>query len=149
MNDIQPTPFGGEIVRLGDRATITGTLEEVGRILARIKATGQLVSWTPPVPHGTGEKVLVNVRLAPRVQAHAVRQAVPRRKLPRWAVWSIAGGVLALGAGIGWAIYAAVAAIVANLAVALVIAGAVVVLLVVLGKGGGKTFSGTFSGRID
>lgn len=161
MTDIQParrpgweqqltTRCGGEVVLLpGNRATLTGTPAEVGQLLAAIQGTGRLVSSTTPAPTGVPGQVLVNVRLAPRLQPHAIR--TERRKLPRWALGSILTGLVVLVAGAGWLIYAAVTAILANLAVALLVAGAVVVVLGLVGKaaGGGKTFSGTFKGRID
>lgn len=160
MTDIQLPPaggrttrFGGVIVSLpGDRAALTGTLDEVAQILAAIERTGRLVSATAPTPTADPGQFLINVRLVPRVQAHAVRQAAPRRKLSKRAIWAIVGGGLAFVGGLGWLVYAAITAIKANLPAVLVILGIVVAALVVVGKsagGAGKTFSGTFQGRVD
>lgn len=142
---------GGEVVLLpNDRATLTGDPGAVGQMLASIQATGRLVSSTTPALTGVAGQVLVNVRLVPRMQAHGVRQAAPKRRLSKRAIWLIIAGVLALIAGLGWLAYVAVNAVMANLPVVLLIVGAVVVAFCLLGKssGGGKTFSGTFKGKI-
>lgn len=144
---------GGQVVFLhnGD-VSLTGTPGVVGQLIAVSERTGRLVAQGRPMPVGGDDRVLVNVRLVPRVQPHAVRQAAPRRKLPRWAFWSIIGAVIAFVGGLGWLVYKAVNAILANLAAASVVAIAVaVVIAAVVGNrsGGGKTFSGTFQGKID
>lgn len=144
------TPRSAEMVRLpGDRATITGTLGEVGQALAHLQNTGRLVSATAPTPTGLHGQVLVNVRLVPRPQAHAVRPAPERRQLSTGAVVAIVSGVVVVLGGLGWLLYAALTALLEHAAV---IIGALVLLAVVLGvigKAGGRTFSGTFQGRMD
>lgn len=145
------TRSSAEVVHLpGGRAAITGTIGEVGQALAHLQTTGQLVSSTSPAPTGVAGQVLVNVRLIPRPQAHAVRPVAPvRRQLSTRAVVALASGAVVVLAGCGWALYAAVTALVENAATivgALVLVGGV---LVVLGKVGGRTFSGTFQGRMD
>lgn len=138
-----------QIVRLpGGRATITGTVDQVGVMVARLESTGRLVSTTMPVPTGVPGQVLVNVGLVPRVR-QAARPAPLRRHLSGRTVGLIAVGVGGAVVGLGWLIYAAVTALVENAAA---IAGAllvVAVVLVVVGKGRGRTFSGTFQGGID
>lgn len=139
----------GEIVRLpGDRATITGTIGEVGQMLARLQDTGRLVSATMPAPTGVPEQVMVNVRLAPQPRVHA-RPLPERRQLPAWAVGSIVVGGAGVVGGVGWLIYEAVTAIAEH---AETIVGAlllIVVALAVVGGVGGRTFSGTFRGSMD
>jgi hypothetical protein len=144
------TASSAEVVHLpGGRAAITGTIGEVGQALAHLQNTGRLVSSTAPAPTGVRGQVLVNVRLVPRPQAHAVHPAPVRRQLSTRAVAAVAGGAVVLLAGCGWMLYAAVTALVDNAAV---IVGALALVggaLVVLGKVGGRTFSGTFQGRMD
>lgn len=164
MNDIQPPTIGrqlalaarrvgGEVVLLpGSRAALTGTLGEVGQLLAVIQGAGQLVSASTPAPTGVPGQVLVNVRLAPRIQAHA-RPAPQRRPLPRWVFRSLLAGGLLLAALLVWGVYGAVTVIMAHLAVAGAVAAAVVLAVAVVlfkgrGGGGGSTFSGTFQGKI-
>ncbi len=140
---------GGEVVLLPhDRATLTGTPGAVGQLLAAIQGTGRLVSTTTPVPTGVPGQVLVNIRLAPRIQAHAARPARPRRKLPRWAIWAIGSAALLLAGGFAWIAYLAVTAIAAHLAIIGLVAGAVVALVVGGRRTGGRTFSGTFKGKV-
>lgn len=137
-----------EVVHLpGDRATITGTVGDVGQALAGLQRGGRLVSATAPVPTGVPGIVLVNVRLVPSPRVH--RQAPVRRRLPRQAVAVAAGGAVFGIAGIGWLVYAAVTAIVEHAAVIVGVLLLVVVVLAVIGKAGGGTFRGTFQGRMD
>ncbi len=144
---------GGEIVHLpGDRATITGSPGEVGQALATIQRTGRLISSSLPVPTGVPGQVLVNCRLVPlAVRGPATRPAPARRRLPRWAFWTIIGVAVAAVAGVGWLIYSAVRAVAENPGpFVAVLVGLVVVLFLAGGAagGGGRTFSGTFKGRI-
>ncbi len=166
MTDVQPIPFrrhlaltaqrvGGEVVFLpGDRATLTGAPGEVGQLLAVIQGAGRLVSSSTPAPTGVPGQVLVNVRLAPPVQAHVARQTQPRRQLPRWVFWSVACAVAAAVAGLGQLVRIAITAIAANPALTALVAVCAVAAAVLLaraasGRKGGQTFSGTFRGRID
>lgn len=144
------TASNAEIVHLpGGRAAITGTIGEVGQALAHLQATGRLVSSTSPTPTGVRGQVLVNVRLVPRLQAHAVRPAPVRRQLSTRAVVTLASGAAVVLAGCGWALYAAVTAVLDNIAVTVGALALVAVALVVIGKASGRTFSGTFQGRMD
>lgn len=144
------TRSSAEVVHLpGGRAAITGTIGEVGQALAHLQATGQLVSSTSPAPTGVRGQVLVNVRLIPRPQAHAVRPAAVRRQLSTRAVAIIAAAAVTVLAGFGWLLYAAVTAILEHAAVILGALALVAVVLVVLGKASGRGFSGTFQGRMD
>lgn len=142
---------GGEVTFFpGGAATLTGTTSEVAQLLRAIRLSGRLVSSTAPVPTGVNGYVLVNVRFAPRLQPHAFGPAEARRRLPRWAFWSIIAGVVAVVVGFVWLMVIAVKVALSNLPV-LLIAGLVVTVIVVLGarSGRGKTFSGTFQGKID
>lgn len=144
---------GGEIVHLpGDRATLTGTPGDVGQLLATIQRTGRLVSSSLPVPTGVPGQVLVNCRLLPLVvRSTAARPTPVRRRLPRWAFWSIIGTAVAVVAGLGWLVYSAVKAVAENPGPFIAVVVAVLVVLLLAGGGlggGGRTFSGTFRGRI-
>ena len=140
-----------EVVRLpGDRATITGSVGEVGQMLARLQETGRLVSATMPALTGIDGQVLVNVRLAPRPRV--TRQHPARRRMSRRAVGAVVVGAVA-GAGIaGWLLLRMLSAIAEHAATILGALLLVAVVLVVIGKasgGGGGTFSGTFRGSMD
>lgn len=137
-----------EVVHLpGDRATITGTVGDVGQILARLQHGGRLVSATAPVPTGVPGIVLVNVRLVPRPRVQ--RQAPVRRRLSRRAVVAVAVGATTGVAMAGWLLLELLSAIVEHAAVIVGALLLVVVVLAVIGKAGGATFSGTFRGSMD
>ena len=145
------TPIRAEVVRLpGDRATITGSVGEVGQMLARLQDTGRLVSATMPTPTGVVGQVLVNVRLAPQ-QREPARRRTPRRRMSRRTVVAIAAAALGGVAIAGWLLLRVLSAIAEHAATLLGALLLVAVVLVVIGKagGGGGTFSGTFRGSMD
>jgi hypothetical protein len=142
---------GAEVALMpDDRVALTGTLDGIGQMLAFIKWSGRYVSSTDPVPTPVAGVFLANIQLARGIQPHAVRQAAPRRKLPRWAFWSIIGGVTTLVGGLVWLAVAIATFIAEHLAVASVIAVGLAVLVAVLvgNRAGGTTITGTFQGKI-
>jgi tetrahydromethanopterin S-methyltransferase subunit D len=144
---------GGEVVLLPNyRATLIGVPGEVGQMLAAIRAAGRFVSASALAPTGVPGQFFTNVRLAPLIQPppYAVRQGAPRRKLPRWAFWSIIGGVVAFVGGLVWLAVAIATVIAEHLAAASVVAIGLAVLAAVLvgNRAGGTTITGTFQGKI-
>lgn len=138
-----------QLVRLpNNRATLTGTVAQVSAMINRLGQEGLLVRSGEFKPTGVPDQVLVNVQLTPPVQPHAYA-APTRRRLPTWAIVTIAGIVASLCAFVAWLIYQLVMTIVASPGTAIAIAlGAFLLLGALGGIGGGKTFSGTFQGKI-
>jgi hypothetical protein len=108
---------GAEVARLGhDRAAISGTLGQVGAVLAEMRRAGPLVA-SDPVPDGRPGHVIVTVRLLPAATRVRVRRRFWTRR--RAAVAAAAGlAVLGLAA---WAVYLLVAWVVAHLAAVLAV----------------------------
>jgi hypothetical protein len=142
-------PPRAEIVRLpGDRLSVTGTVGQVGQMLAQIEATGRLVSASMPSATGIPGQVMVNVRLAPRQRVYA-RQVPQRRRMSKVAVGAIAGGAVTVVGMVGWLIWTLTTAVVDNASTVVGWLVLAVIVLGALGGIGGKTFSGTFKGSMD
>lgn len=87
------------VVRLpGDRATITGTLVEVGELVAMLDRAGRLGAVSTPVPTGVPGEVLVNCRVVKtqRVTVHQIRN------VPAWSWWAVGTGAVVVAAGAAW-----------------------------------------------
>jgi hypothetical protein len=127
---------GPEILRLpGDRASIRGTLPEVGAALEVASRSGRLVAATDPVPMpGEPGVVLVHVRFAPPPRRPLV---VKTRRRTRPGVVAVAvAGVLGVLGVVVWAVATLIAWVVAHwLTVLGVLAGGWLVLTA-LGRAG-------------
>lgn len=139
------------------RAAITGSVGDIMQRLARLEHSGRLVSATDAVPTAVPGQFIVHIRLAPPVQPHARRVTVTRRRLPRWAVTAVAGGVVVAVGGAGWLAVEVLRWAISHaayIAGTLALAAGVLAAVVRLGgggggSGGGRTFSGTFRGSMD
>jgi hypothetical protein len=130
MNEIARTPAEPQILRLGpDRASVSGTVEQVSGVVERLRAAGRLATVSDPVPNGTPGGVLVTVRmLSPQRRLPAT---TPQRRT-RWTrnrILAAVGAVAVVLVLCGLALRAAFLWTVAHAATI----GSVALMLVVLG----------------
>jgi hypothetical protein len=120
---------GAQVLRLSDnRASITGTLAEVGPVLDALRRAGRLVAASDPLPNGVPGQVLVNVRLVPPVMRMPPQSAAPRLRWSRRAVAMVLAAAAVVVSALGWMAYLALTWVITHVAMVLAVLGIIILV---------------------